>query len=135
MFLRKGDPPDMSHAAMPVAKAHPTYVVLERDALISADLIQAIESLGPCRVMHFSSVDEMASGLEGVGSVNAAFLELRLDEALASGLATNLGKLGARLVLTLGEDVERVMSAGCRLLLRPFTERMVLDALTETAPA
>ncbi|RAP41183.1 hypothetical protein BYZ73_10900 [Rhodovulum viride] len=125
----------MPHAAAPFTTYCPTYVVLERDALISADLIQAIESLGPCRVMHFSSIEQVTPALEDVGAVDAAFLEMRVDDALSSGLAAHLAKHGARLVLTLGEDVERVMGEGWRLLLRPFTERMVHDALIETSAA
>lgn len=109
--------------------APPTYLVLERNALISADLIQALDSRGPCRVMHFTAPEEVAPGLNGIGSVQAAFLEMRFDEAKDSTLAAELARYGARLVLTLREDVERVVNEGWQLLLRPFTEQMVHDAL------
>lgn len=111
--------------------ACPTYVVLEHDVLISADLIQAIESRGPCRVVHAASASEMGDALSRLDRVDAAFLELRFDEAVASSLSAELARHGARLILTLGEDVERVVAQGWNLLLRPFTERMVHDTLSE----
>jgi len=108
----------------------PVYLVLERDALISADLIQAIESRGPCRIMHCATASEIEPALNTVGKVEAAFLELRIDDLQDSALACALAHHGARLVLTLGEDVERVVSQGWQLLLRPFTESMVHEALS-----
>nr|WP_125408559.1 hypothetical protein [Rhodovulum robiginosum] len=109
----------------------PTYLVLERDALISADLIQAIESRGPCRVVHYASVDEIGPELHKIRPVDAAFLEMRYDEAINSTLSTQLARDGARMVLTMGEDVERIAGTGWRLLLRPFTDEMVHQALSE----
>ncbi|TCO69558.1 hypothetical protein [Rhodovulum euryhalinum] len=109
----------------------PTFLVLEQDALISSDLIQALEIRGPCRVLHFSSTQDAESALRGLCRVEAAFLEMRFDDALNSALARALASLGARLVLTLGEDAERVACHGWHLLPRPFTERMVHDTLAE----
>lgn len=107
----------------------PVYLVLERDALISADLIGAIEARGPCPVLHVTSPDEARAALDGAHAPRAAFLEMRIDEALNSTLAADLARHGAQLVLTLGEDVDRVMAEGWSLPLRPFTERMVHETL------
>jgi len=123
------DPTECARAEEPPPAGEPTYIVLERDALISADLIQAIESRGPCRVFHFSSLSEMGGALNRLERVEAAFLEMRYDDAVQSGLSGELLRHGARLVLTLGEDVERVVGAGWNLLMRPFTERMVHQTL------
>jgi len=108
----------------------PIYVVLENDALVAADLIQALEARGACSVLHFSCPSEIRPALGRVGRVEAAFLEMGCDEAVSTGLAEALAARGARLVLTRGEDSERVTAHGWTLLPRPFTERMVHDLLS-----
>lgn len=110
----------------------PTFLVLEHDALISSDLIQTLRGLGPCRVLHVTSVDDGMRALNGLHRVDAAFLEMQYDEAVQSGLARSLGQLGARMVLTRGEDTDLVAGRGWRLLARPFTERMIHESLSES---
>lgn len=124
------DRQDESHADLTArAQTIPVFFVLEQDALVSSDLIQALQARGPCRVLHVARPEEAAGALDGVRRVDAAFLAMRFDDARQSGLTGALGLLGARMVLTMGEDSDRVLDHGWHLLLRPFTERMVHETL------
>lgn len=121
-----------SHADTTAPAQHgPVFFVLEKDALVSSDLIQALQARGPCRVLHVARPEEAKGALDGVGRVDAAFLAMGFDDAMQSGLTGALRQLGARMVLTMGEDSQRVLDHGWHLLLRPFTERMVHDMLSD----
>jgi len=108
----------------------PVYLVLERDALISADLAASLRAMGPCRVIHAEDADGICPALKGETRLDAAFLEMTLTTFIERGLDRVLSALGARAIFTIGEDDEHtVRSRGFEMLIRPFSERMIWDSL------
>lgn len=111
----------------------PLYLVLEHNPIIADDLIGALESAGPCKIVHVARPDDLAPALDGVeGLWAAAFLEMRLADLSALGLDRRLGALGARIVLTIGEDDEEAVKArGYSLVVRPFSDEMIMGTLAQ----
>ena len=109
----------------------PVYLVLERDALISADLAASLHALGPCRVINVTNPDCIGRALEGEERLDAAFLEMTYASFVERGLEDKLSAYGARAIFTVGEDDELAVRAkGWGMLVRPFNEQMIWDSLS-----
>ncbi|UXX84107.1 hypothetical protein [Roseovarius pelagicus] len=106
------------------------YVVLESNPIIAADLIGTLETTFACRVIHAKSLLQLSEELSDTDCIDAAFLELGEEELIQSGLDRFLRSRGAGLILTRGEQPsDGTQPVGATILVRPFTEAMILDAL------
>ncbi|MHA7828142.1 MAG: hypothetical protein ACX93P_11355 [Roseovarius sp.] len=111
--------------------ALPVYIVLESNALIAEDIIGSLRATGPCRVIRVERPEMLAPSLHTEPAVTAAFLEMPYRELMQSDLHQSLADSGARIILTIGEDDESVvLQQGWGMLVRPFTEQMIREALT-----
>jgi len=119
----------MSHSDT-LQPAAPVYIVLESNALIAEDIIGSLRATGPCRVIRADRAEELAPSLDKEAMVTAAFLEMPYRELMKSDLHQSLAESGAKIILTIGEDDESVVrQQGWGMLVRPFTEEMVSEAL------
>ena len=110
----------------------PVFLLLEKNTLIAADMIGTLEDEGPCRIIHVTSPKHISGAMRGVPQLDVAFLELRVDRLAHSNLVTELNRRGAHIVLTRGEtDQEKARAAGWGMLIRPFTDQMLRDALAD----
>lgn len=111
--------------------AAPVYIVLESNALIAEDIIGSLRATGPCRVIRADRAEELAPSLGRETMVTAAFLEMPYRELVQSDLHQSLADSGAKIILTVGEDDESVVrQQGWGMLVRPFTEEMIREALS-----
>ncbi|WP_166434025.1 hypothetical protein [Roseovarius spongiae] len=112
----------------------PTYVVLETNPIIAADLCGTIESCGHCRVVHVTDIRALGSALQDISQVRVAYLELKRPELEQSGIGALLRDRGAHIVLTIGEaDGDATRHPKVSVLPRPFTEQMILQSLAEVS--
>ncbi|RFP91055.1 hypothetical protein DZK27_01950 [Rhodobacteraceae bacterium 63075] len=112
--------------------AQPIFLVFERDALIAEDIIGSLRDLGPCETIHVNDPVEVPRHLDLDKRISAAFLEMRYDQVIELGLDRHLADHGARIILTIGEDDEKDAQArGWGMLVRPFTDQMIRDALAD----
>lgn len=108
----------------------PVFLVLERDSLIAEDIAGSLKVLGPCETIHVNDAKDLARHLNTDIRVSAAFLEMRYAEVVETGLDHRLAEHGARIVLTIGEDdAQNAIARGWSMLVRPFTDEMIRDAL------
>lgn len=118
----------------PTDPAAPVFLVMERDALIAEDIMGSLADMGACRTIHVSDSSEIAPHLSAEPRVSAVFLEMRLAQVQEMGLDRRLAAHGARVILTVGEDdADDAKALGWGMLVRPFTDDMVRDALTGIA--
>jgi len=114
--------------------AQPVFLVFERDALIAEDIIGSLRDLGPCETIHVSDAEEVPRHLDIDRRISAAFLEMRYEQVIDLGLDRRLADHGARIILTIGEDDQKDATArGWGMLVRPFTDQMIRDALDDIA--
>ncbi|WP_323766137.1 hypothetical protein [Marinovum sp.] len=114
--------------------ADPVILVLERDPLIAEDIVGSIGAVCECRVVHASHLSDFLAKLVHEAHVVAAFLEMRLSKVLESGLDGILAQRGAGIVLTVGEDDEQqAQERGWGMLVRPFSDQMIGNALFSVA--
>lgn len=113
-----------------VCAAPPVFLLLESNALIAEDIVGSLAAIGPCRTIHITRACQAAARLAGERRVSAAFLEMQYADLRGTRLERDLTGCGARIILTVGEDDEPLArSAGWGMLVRPFTEQMIRDAL------
>jgi hypothetical protein len=111
----------------------PVFLVLERDALIAEDIMGSLADMGPCRTIHVSDASEITPHLSAEPAVSAVFLEMRLTQVLELGLDRRLAEHGAHVILTIGEDdAAHAHALGWGMLVRPFTDEMLREALMGT---
>ncbi|WP_417525988.1 hypothetical protein [Marinovum sp.] len=111
-------------------RAGPVILVLERDPLIAEDIIGSLAAVCDFRVAHASRLPEFLAMLRHEAQVLAAFLELHLAKVLDTGIDRMLAEQGAGIVLTVGEDdAEQAEERGWSMLIRPFSDRMIGEAL------
>ena len=111
-------------------KKTPIYAVVDRDAVISMDLVETLREAGPCKVYQYDSIADFRADLARYERLTAAFLETGYDGITREGLDRSLERLGARIVMTAGEaDAPRVADRGWKHLVRPFTGEMVRESL------
>lgn len=114
--------------------SHPVYLVLERDPFVAEDIAASIQALGPCRVIRVRSEAGIRDILEEEDDVRAAFLDVKYAQVRKAKLDELLKRHGAQIILTVGEDDEdQATDLGWGMLIRPFTERMIQQAVTEKA--
>lgn len=115
----------MPHDEM-VRSDKPVFVVMDSNVLIAEDLCGSLQASVACRVLSVSQPNELLRVVEQEPVVTAAFLEMRYEQIVQSGLHLILGERGARIVLTNGEDDDSMLQQhGWSMLVRPFTEEMV----------
>lgn len=127
---------ELTNNAMPEPPktAPPVYLVMERDMLIAEDIMGSLAEMGSCRTIHVSDSSEIDPSLSAEPSVSAVFLEMRLSQVLEMGLDRRLAEHGVRIILTVGEDdADDAKALGWGMLVRPFTDEMVREALTGIA--
>ncbi len=108
----------------------PVYLVLERNAVISADLADTLRAIAPCKVIRESEPRRVPQALSGVTSLEAALLDVSYERAVETGLEKLLAPLGGRKILTAGHGTGKSSRyEGWIVLERPFTDRMLLDVL------
>lgn len=108
----------------------PVFLVLEQDNLIADDIAGSLRSVCDCRVIHVRRPDDILSSLIHEGQVFAAILEMRVAEVLESGLERSLAERGTGIILTVGEeDEDQARAQGWGMLVRPFSEQMIRDAV------
>ena len=108
----------------------PVYLVLERDPFVAEDITASLQAIGPCRVIRVETASGIRATLEEESSVLAAFLDVKYAQVREARLDDMLLRRGARIVLTVGEDDEaQATASGWGMLIRPFTERMIRDAV------
>ncbi|WP_080457063.1 hypothetical protein [Roseovarius sp. A-2] len=111
----------------------PVFLVLERDALIAEDIMGSLADMGPCRTIHVRDASEITPHLSAEPRVSAVFLEMPLTQVVVLGLDRRLAEHGAHVILTIGEDdAEHVQALGWGMLVRPFTDEMLREALMGT---
>ncbi|TNF22627.1 MAG: hypothetical protein EP318_03190 [Rhodobacteraceae bacterium] len=109
----------------------PVILVVEHDTLIADDIAGSLMAACACRVIHVRHPADILSSLIHEARVFAAFLEMRLSQVLESGLDRSLAERGARIILTRGdEDEDEVRALGWGMLVRPFSDRMIRDAVS-----
>lgn len=124
--LMNNEMPETSHANPAV----PVFLVMERDPLIADDIVGSLSDMGPCRTIHVSDSSGISPHLSAEAQVSAVFLEMRLAQVLELGLDRRLAEHGAQVILTIGEDdAERARALGWGMLVRPFTDEMIREAL------
>ncbi|WP_306151770.1 hypothetical protein [Roseovarius sp. MMSF_3281] len=116
-----------------IPQANPVFLVLERDILIAEDIVASLKDIGPCQTVHVSDPQALIEHLSDYTRISAAFLEMRFDQMVELGLDRRLADMGARVVLTIGEDDESLALAhGWSMLVRPFTDEMIRATLANT---
>lgn len=121
---------DVTPANQPPAPDTPVFLVLERDPLIAEDIVGSLKDIGPCETIRVSEVGELAQRLNTDRRISAAFLEMRYAQVVESGLDRHLADHGSRIILTIGEDDQQeALARGWGMLLRPFTDQMIRDAV------
>ncbi len=102
------------------------FVVFDTNLIIAADLCDALELTGPCRIVRVATVGDLTAALVDVPEVFAAFIEVGLDDLAPSGLDVLLRDRNAHIVLTIGEtDAARGTTDDVSFLMRPFSEQMI----------
>lgn len=108
----------------------PVFLVLEQDNLIADDIAGSLKSLCDCRVIHVRRPADILSSLIHEARVFAAILEMRVAQVFESGLDRSLTERGAGIILTVGEeDEDQARAQGWGMLVRPFSEQMIRDAV------
>lgn len=112
----------------PGLTAAPVFLVLERDPLIAEDMVDSLQEILPCRVLHANDESEIRCMLRGEDMISAAFLNLPFAQVVEMGLDEMLNAHGARIILTVGEDDQaEAVARGWGMLVRPFTQDMIRD--------
>ena len=125
--LRDSKPP-----AQAPEKPGRTFLVLEKNPIIAADLIGTLEAASQCDVIHIEDPAQAADALVGVTTIFAAFVEMKPEIFSSSELHPLLETRGAHLIFTMGETIMMGKApAGATLLLRPFTEQMIVQAVLD----
>ena len=102
------------------------YLVMERDTLVAADLSGALQSYAPSRVITTRTPEAVDDLLHSFDRLDAAFVDIPVEEFLGSSLQTLLEQLDTRVIFTVGEDKADIVSEhGWHLLVRPFTDEMI----------
>lgn len=108
----------------------PVYIVMDSNILIAEDLCGSLQASGSCRVIRLSHPSDLTPVLNQEVHVAAAFLEMRYDQVLETGIDQALLARGAKIILTIDEDDEsKVLKHGWAMLVRPFTEDMIRTVL------
>lgn len=108
----------------------PVYLVVEKDFLIASDLAATLESSVGARVIHTSHLDDVEQILNNLERLDAAFLDVSIACFMRRGLDSIMRKNGASVIFTVGEDEqERAAQNGWNMLVRPFSEDMIIAAL------
>lgn len=110
------------------------FLILEDDAVIAADIEGSLRSAGECRVIRVSHQRDIAPSLMDEARITAAILGIPYASVVESGVHHDLASRGARIVLTVGEEDEaQVRKCGWGMLVRPFTDQMILHAIRGSA--
>ncbi|WP_299845938.1 hypothetical protein [uncultured Roseovarius sp.] len=114
------------------ANGHPTFLLLEKNPIIAADMIDTLETCCRCYVIHATSPGEVLEKLSQTPTLAVAFLEMSFPDLDGTELHVALKHSGARIVLTQGETHEaEVQQRGWHMLVRPFSDEMVRSVLEE----
>lgn len=107
------------------------YIVVERSPLIAADLAEAIRAAkGECDIRIYPQADVAVAEVGNLPSLAAAFLSMRKDAIIASGLDHAVADRGGVIVVVSGSlGAEEAAARGWLLLREPFTGEMVEGVL------
>ena len=103
------------------------FIVVEPLPLIATDIVEAIRgSAGECDVQVFSRPDIAHQAMAEMPDVTAAFLSMRKQAILDSGLHRSVEERGGKVIVVSGSLAEEdAVSEGWFLLREPFTGDMV----------
>lgn len=112
----------------------PIYLLLEENLIIASDIVAVLEAAEACHVIHLTTSDQIIDALAHTPRLTAAILEMNPSDLVGSDIETALKHHGARVVLTRGDSTDpEVEERGWMMLLRPFTDNMLLELLTTMA--
>lgn len=111
------------------------FIVVEPLPLIAADIVEAIRgAAGDCEVEVFYKPTDATRAMAEMPDVTAAFLSMRKQAILDSGLDRSVADRGGRIVVVSGSlPEEDALAEGWLLLREPFTGDMV-DTLLARLP-
>ncbi|WP_290688720.1 MULTISPECIES: hypothetical protein [unclassified Haematobacter] len=107
------------------------FIVVEPLPIIATDIVEAIRgSAGDCDVQVFPRADIAHDALAEMPDVRAAFLSMRKQAILDSGLHRSVAERGGQIIVVSGSLAEEdALSEGWLLLREPFTGDMVDNLL------
>ncbi len=109
----------------------PIYLILEKDVVIAADLVETIEAREPGAEVHVATSCEAAGTLlDGLPPVGTAIVNAPLDEFVGSGLAARVEGAGGVVVALIGREGDAVPAgAGWTVVRRPYSSDDVLTGI------
>lgn len=107
-------------------------ILVESDPVVAIDLSQTLnESFPRLPIEVFNSYREAHAALQARGSAPSLLvMSLRESQRAESDLAIEIGRAAQHLVV-ISDDAQAIVAAvpGCVVVSRPFTGKMIADAL------
>ncbi len=109
----------------------PIYLILEKDVVVAADLVETIHAREPRAEVHVAASCAAAGALlDGLPPVGTAILNAALDETVGSGLAERIESAGGVIVALIGREEDAAPArARWTVVRRPYSSDELLAGI------